>query len=259
MMRTSAPLRWKICCSPLPFLHLISPRNPSNPLTRIPRPLTKTSRWPPFCHRPYSLLCLLNNSLILLLNFLLLIQPLNRLLNSPMNLTSLIFPLNNPIFRLNNLANLLNLPLRTHLSSVLKDSSPQSNLLWNHLPAKHLPNCPMIFLLRAPENLLCQHLSPENPVLLSPYLPHHILVTPNNPEEIETTHELKRKSSSSELSTPTSERKKGRNRSRKLKFRVRMFIRSRRSKTSGIGKKFHLRKWRNIFSCSRYKTESWFF
>ncbi|PFX14670.1 hypothetical protein AWC38_SpisGene21154 [Stylophora pistillata] len=45
-----------------------------------------------------------------------------------------------------------------------------------------------------------------------------ILVTPNNPEEeMETSHELKRKSSSSELSTSTSEWKKGRNRSRKPK------------------------------------------
>ncbi|XP_022800201.1 increased rDNA silencing protein 4-like [Stylophora pistillata] len=42
------------------------------------------------------------------------------------------------------------------------------------------------------------------------------LVTPDNPEEdMETTHELKRKSS--ELSTPTSERKNGRNRSTKSK------------------------------------------
>ncbi|PFX11770.1 hypothetical protein AWC38_SpisGene24391 [Stylophora pistillata] len=45
-----------------------------------------------------------------------------------------------------------------------------------------------------------------------------ILATPNNPEEeMETTHELKRRSSSSELSTPTSERKKERKRSRKHK------------------------------------------
>ncbi|PFX12873.1 hypothetical protein AWC38_SpisGene23097, partial [Stylophora pistillata] len=41
-------------------------------------------------------------------------------------------------------------------------------------PSHRTPaNYPTNFLLHAPENLLRQHLSPENPVLLSLYLPHH--------------------------------------------------------------------------------------